>query len=68
MFFLKLVESVDDLLVLFGRDADHTEICFIIQTIGVTFLVEFYIPDEFGWLALCDVSLFIHQHKAVLKV
>ena len=49
-------------------DADHTEVCLITQTKGVTFLIEVYIPDEFGWFAHCDVSLFIHQHKTVLKV
>ena len=60
------MEGIDDLLALFAGDSDHTEVCLISQTIGVTFLVEFYIPDEFGWFALCDVSLFIHQHKTAL--
>ena len=62
------MEGIYDLLVLFAGDADHTEVRLITQTKGVTFLVEVYIPDEFGWLAHCDVSLFIHQHKTVLKV
>ena len=62
------MEGIDDLLALLAGDADHTEVCLITQTKGVIFLVEVYIPDEFGWSALCDVSLFIHQHKTVLEV
>ena len=62
------MQGIDDLLALFTGDADQTEGCLFIQTIGVTFLVVFYMKDEFARFALCDVSLFIHQHKTVLKV
>jgi len=45
LFFtiLKLMEGINDLLVFFAGDADHTEVCLITQKIGVIFLVEVYI-------------------------
>ena len=62
------MQGIDEFLALFAGDVDHTDVCLISQTIGNTFLDELYIKEEFGYFALCNVSLFIHQHNMVLII